>query len=116
MLLVPTVLRAEAADGFTSPPEQNFWQTAVMIVIAFVFFYVILWRPEQKRRKEAEKQRNMIKKGDRVVAMGILGTVYKVGDSTVILQMYDGSKIEVYKAAINEIVVEQKSEPDEKIS
>lgn len=88
------------------PPDQSFWQTLVMIGIAFLFFYVILWRPEQKRRKALEEQRSALKKGDRVAAMGIIGTVIRVGDQTVILKMYDGAKLEFYKAAISDILPE----------
>ncbi len=89
-----------------APPDQSFWQTLVMIGIAFLFFYVILWRPEQKRRKNLEEQRNSLKKGDRVAAMGILGTIVKVGDQTVILKMYDGAKLEFYKAAVTDVLPE----------
>lgn len=88
------------------PPDQSFWQTFVMIAIALAFFYVILWRPEQKRRKAIEEQRSALKKGDRVAAMGILGTVVKIEDQTVILRMYDGAKIEFFKAAITDILPE----------
>lgn len=88
------------------PPDQSFWQTLVMIGIAFLFFYVILWRPEQKRRKALEEQRSALKKGDRVAAMGIIGTVVRVGEQTVILKMHDGAKLEFYKAAITDILPE----------
>ncbi len=88
------------------PADQSFWQTLVMIGIAFLFFYVILWRPEQKRRKALEEQRQTLKKGDRVAAMGIIGTVVRVGEQTVILKMYDGAKLEFYKAAITDVLPE----------
>ncbi|MFI0436008.1 MAG: preprotein translocase subunit YajC [Parachlamydiaceae bacterium] len=99
-------LFAEVDEGFQAPPDQSFWQTLVMIGIAFLFFYVILWRPEQKRRKALEEQRGGLKKGDRVAAMGIIGTVLRVGEQTVILKMYDGAKLEFYKAAITDILPE----------
>lgn len=99
-------LFAEGDEPIPPPPDQSFWQTLVMIAIAFLFFYVILWRPEQKRRKALEEQRSAMKKGDRVVAMGIIGTVLRVGEQTVILKMYDGSKLEFYKAAITDILPE----------
>jgi preprotein translocase subunit YajC len=88
-----------------APPsrEQGMMQTLIMIAIALVFFYFILWRPEQKRRKEMDTQRSGLKKGDRVTAMGILGTVIRVQEQTVILKMYDGSKIEVVKGAITDV-------------
>ena len=78
-------------------------QTLIMIGIALVFFYFILWRPEQKRRKASEQMRNAIKKGDRVTAMGIIGRVDKIQEHTVILKMVDGAKIEVLKAAITDV-------------
>jgi len=62
-----------------------------------------MWRPEQKRRKQMDELRNALKKGDRVTAMGIIGTVVKVKEETVILEMYDGSKVEFLKAAINDV-------------
>lgn len=78
-------------------------QTLIMIGIALVFFYFILWRPEQKRRKAAEQMRSAMKKGDRVTAMGIIGRIDDVKDQTVILKMVDGAKIEMLKAAITEV-------------
>lgn len=86
-----------------APRDQGLGQTLIMIAIALVFFYIILWRPEQKRRKAMEQQRNSIKKGDRVTAMGIVGTVVRIQEHTVILRMFDGSKLEFLKAAISEV-------------
>lgn len=103
-LLMSGNLFAQSEEAVPPPPDQSFWQTIVMIGIAFLFFYVILWRPEQKKRKALEEQRNTLKKGDRVTAVGIIGTVVKVGEQTVILRMYDGTKLEFFKAAISEIL------------
>ena len=94
-----------ADDGDAMPTrEQGLMQTLIMIGIALMFFYFILWRPEQKRRKAMEDQRSTLKKGDRVTAMGIIGTVVKIQDQTLILKMYDGSKIEVLKGAITDVI------------
>ena len=51
-----------------------------------------------------DEQRNTLKKGYRVTAMGIIGTVLRVQEQTVILKMYDGAKIEVVKGAITDVV------------
>jgi len=82
---------------------QSMYQTLIMIGIALVFFYLILWRPEQKRRKKMNDLRTNLSKGDRVTAMGIVGTVAQIKDTTIILKMVDGAKIEVLKAAISEV-------------
>ncbi len=111
-----------ADDGDAMPPrEQGMWQTVIMIGIALLFFYFILWRPEQKRRKIIETQRSALKKGDKVTAIGIIGIVARIQEQTVILKMYDGSKIEVLKGAITDVIPgteedEKKAEKDERIA
>lgn len=88
-------------------PDQGFWQTLVMLGIFIVFFYLLMWRPEQKKRKALEVQRNSLKKGDKVVAMGIIGTVIRLTDQqTVIVKMFDGAKIEFLKGAITDVIPE----------
>lgn len=98
-----------AADEAPPPPDAGMWQPLILVGIMIVFFYFILYRPEQKRRQAADAQRAQIKKGDRVVAMGIIGTVMRVQDNSIILKTGD-SKIEVLKAAVSD--VSQGSEED----
>jgi len=91
------------AQDAAPSPGGGLTQTLIMIGIALVFFYFILWRPEQKRRKASEQMRSSLKKGDRVTAMGIVGKVDKIQEQTVILKMVDGAKIEMLKAAITDV-------------
>ena len=92
------------ADEAAAPAAGgNMYQTLMLLGFGVVFFYFLLWRPEQKRRKAIEKQRSSLKKGDRVTAMGIIGSVVRMQDNTVILKMVDGSKIEVLKMAISDV-------------
>ena len=78
-------------------------QTFIMILVAGLFFYFLMWRPEAKRRKAAEAMRSSLKKGDQVTAMAILGTIDKINDDTVVVKMVDGNKIEMLKAAITDV-------------
>ncbi|MBA3237591.1 MAG: preprotein translocase subunit YajC [Parachlamydiaceae bacterium] len=103
MAFVQIPLFAEGED-MAPVRDQGIWQTVSMIGIFLVFFYFILYRPEQKRRQEAEALRSQIKKGDRVTAVGIVGTVVRILDNTLILKMYDGSKIEVLKGAVTDVI------------
>ncbi len=92
------------ADGEAAPSGGgSMTQTLIMIAVALVFFYFILWRPEQKRRKQMEQVRSSMKKGDRITAMGIIANVVKVQDTTVIVSLYDGAKMEILKAAITDV-------------
>ena len=101
-LLFALPIAVFAQDAAPSP-QGNMMQTFIMIGLALVFFYFILWRPEQKRRKSAEAMRSAMKKGDRVTAMGIVGTIDQIKDHSVILKMVEGAKIEMLKAAITEV-------------
>lgn len=103
-----------ADDGAAAPAsgQGSLMQTAIMIGVALVFFYFILWRPEQKRRKQMQQVRNALKKGDRITAMGIIGTVVKVQENSLIVALYDGAKMEILKAAITDVqpAAEEKAE------
>jgi len=87
-----------------APPDYSSYQTLVVIAVGVLFMYFILWRPEQKRRKELEAQRSRLKKGDKVTAIGIIGTVDTIKEETIVLRMIDGNKIEFLKAAVSEVV------------
>jgi preprotein translocase subunit YajC len=100
LFLLPLALFAQEA---APSPQNSMMQTMIMIGLALVFFYFILWRPEQKRRKAAEAMRGSMKKGDRVTAMGIVGTIDQIKEQTVVLKMVEGAKIEMLKAAITEV-------------
>lgn len=90
-------LIAQAAGG-----DQNIYSTFIMMGLVALFFYFILFRPEQKRKKKMEMIRSSMKKGDRVTAMGIVGHAVKVSDRTVVVESA-GSKIEFVKAAVTEV-------------
>lgn len=98
-----SILLAEEQPPMPLPPDGGITQMLTLFAIAMLFFYFILWRPEQKRRKAADDMRNKLKVGDKVTAIGIVGTISKINDQTVILRMVDGAKIEILKGAITEV-------------
>ena len=97
--ILPTLLFAQEAAPNAS---GGMTQMLLMIGLALVFFYMILWRPEQKRRKAAEAMRSSLKKGDKVTAMAIVGTIDRITDNTIVIKSVD-SKVEVLKAAITDV-------------
>jgi len=113
-LFTTTTLFADELGGAEAPAAQqkSFMPTLIMLAIAMAFFYLVALRPERKRRKAAEERRSAMKKGDKVTAMGIIGTVVRVGEETVVLKMVDGAKIEMLKAAVTDFR-EASAEPAE---
>ena len=63
-------------------PQQQSWTFWVMIVAMIAVMYFFMWRPESKRRKEMQKFRDGLKKGDKIItAGGIYGVVKEVKEN-----------------------------------
>ncbi len=103
-----------AESGQTS--QSNLTSLLVWVGFAIFFFYFILYRPEQKRRKKALQMRSLMKKGDKVTAMGIVGVISQVKEDTVVLKMVDGAKIEMLKGAITEVTSAASEEAKESVT
>ncbi len=71
-----------------------------LIVLVGVFWFMIM-RPQQRKVKEHRMLLANVKQGDKVVAAGgIVGTVRRVDDDTLSLQVADGVVIKVDKGSV----------------
>jgi preprotein translocase subunit YajC len=76
------LLQAAAEVAAPEMPQQSSWTFWVMIVAMIAVMYFFMWRPESKRRKEMQKFRDGLKKGDKIVtAGGIYGVVKEVKEN-----------------------------------
>ena len=67
-----------------------------MMILIFVVFYFFMIRPQTKKQKELQKQRESMKKGDKVVtAGGIYGEIKEVQDTTFIITIAKDVTIKV---------------------
>ena len=51
-------------------PQGSQWSFWIMMILIFVVFYFFMIRPQTKKQKELQKQREEMKKGDKVVTAG----------------------------------------------
>ncbi len=73
----------------------------LMLVLMFVIMWLFMIRPQNKQRKELEKFRNELKKGDKVVTVGgIYGTVDEIKDKTVLIKVDGDTKLRVDKNSL----------------
>ena len=75
----------------------------VMLVVMLAVFYFMLIRPENKRKKEAEKMRSELAVGDVVTSIGgIIGTICAVKENTIVIESgADRVRIELTKWAVS---------------
>ena len=86
ILLQDAAVALEAADQAAEPAKGGNWSFIIMMVLIFVVFYFFMIRPQTKKQKELQKQRESMKKGDRVVtAGGIFGEIKEVQDNAFII-------------------------------
>lgn len=75
--------------------------TIIYMVALVAIFYFLIIRPQQQRQKQQQNTINSLAPRLKVTTYGgILGTVVKVKDDTVILQVAESTQIEVLKSAI----------------
>ena len=81
------------------------------IVALFAILYFLMIRPQQQRQKKHQEMIRSLKVYDAVVtAGGMLGTVVKVKDDTVVLRVADNVRIEFLKTAISQVTRKEQEE------
>ena len=80
--------------------QGNSWGLIVYCLVVMAILYFFMVRPNKKRIAEYEKMLSNIKVGNRVLAAGIYGTVKKINETTINLEIAKGVVIEVNKHAI----------------
>ncbi len=95
------------ADGTTAPaasPAGAFGGLMPLLII-FVFFYLFLIRPQQKQRKELERQINAIKKDDTILTSGgIYARVIAVKEQDVEAEISHNVRVKIAKSAIVSVI------------
>ena len=86
-------------------PTQGTGTSPCLQFVPFVFvlaiFYFIVLMPMKKRQQKVQQFLSALKVNDRVITSGgIYGTITKIGDSSLQLQIANNVRIEVSRAAI----------------
>lgn len=99
LLSFTTSLFADASPAMDAG-RQQIYQTGTMIAIGVIFFYFMIYRPQQRERKALQELQGSLSKGSHVTTIGgLVGTVDEILENTLIIKSAD-SKFEVLKAAI----------------
>ena len=77
----------------------------VMPVAVIAIMYFLMIRPQMKRAKEHKAMLDKLSRGDEVITSGgIAGTVTDIGDSFITVEVADGVRLRVQKAAIGNVL------------
>lgn len=96
----------QAADPAAGQSQWGFW---IMMIVIFVIMWLFMIRPQQKKQKELQQQRDAMKVGDKVVtAGGIHGKLDKIQDTTFEIEVAKGIIIKIDKASVFAVAEEKK--------
>lgn len=90
------------------------WGLWVILGLMFIVMYFVLYRPQKKRQQEAQDLLAKLHKGDEVVTIGGLhGTIKRLTEDTVVLEVDKGVTLTFSRSAIARTVTVQEEEPEE---
>jgi preprotein translocase subunit YajC len=88
---------SSSTQGATGPVWVQFLPFALILAI----FYFIILMPMRKRQKKVTEFREALKVGDKVITTsGIYGSITKLNDRSVQLQIADRVRVEMSRAAV----------------
>ena len=104
---LPTLF-AQTAQG--NPP---LWAQFLPFALILAIFYFIILLPMRRRQKKVQEFRDALKVGDRVITTsGIYGSITKLNDRSVQLQVADKVRIEVSRSAVGGYQGQEPVAPD----
>jgi len=84
-----------------SPDQVSPWVQLIPFALVLGIFYFVILLPMKRRQKKVQAFLEALKVGDRVVTTGgIFGSVTKISDESIQLQIAPNVRVDISRAAI----------------
>lgn len=78
------------------------------LVLLVLVFWLLVLRPSRKRQQEAQRTQAALEPGAKVMlTSGLYGTVVRLDESTLHLELAPGTVVEVHRQAIARVVTDE---------
>jgi preprotein translocase subunit YajC len=89
------------AMGTAQPGAPSAWVQLIPFVLVVGIFYVVILLPMRRRQQKVRAFLDALKVGDRIVTSGgLFGTITRLGDQSVQLQVADKVRVEISRNAV----------------
>jgi len=111
---VAGLLGMAPSPGGAGGQQPGLMQFLPMVVMLVAIFYLLVFRPQQKKQKEQKDMIASLKKGDAVITSGgIHGVVAGLKGEIVVVKVADNVKIEVSKGSITAVTKKGGETPED---
>jgi preprotein translocase subunit YajC len=87
--------------GTPPPGAPSAWVQLLPFVLVLAIFYFVILLPMKKRQQKVQAFLSALKVGDRIVTSGgIYGTITKVSDQSVQVQVANNVRLEIARSAV----------------
>lgn len=99
--LIPAAMAQAQADQ----PGQSPWTFFIMMGGLFLFMYLFMIRPQQKRAKEHKELVSSLSKGDEILLnSGLVGKINQVDENYVVVEVADNTELKFQKVAVHAVL------------
>jgi preprotein translocase subunit YajC len=114
MISVSALVRPLLAMTAPADPNASPWLSLLPFVIILGIFYVMVLMPMKKRQQKVAAFQGGLKIGDKVITTGgIYGTITRLNDTSIQLQIAPQVRIDVARAAIGGLQGQDPVVPDQ---
>ena len=114
MISVSALVRPLLAMTAPADPNASPWLSLLPFVIILGIFYVMVLMPMKKRQQKVADFQGGLKIGDKVITTGgIYGTITRLGERHIQLQIAPQVRIDVARAAIGGLQGQDPVVPDQ---
>lgn len=101
MMLSSESARLTLAMAAPTDPNASPWLSLLPFVVILGIFYVMVLLPMKRRQQKVKDFQSSLKLGDRVVTTGgIYGTITRLGEQQIQLQIAPQVRIDIARAAV----------------
>lgn len=100
METTPEIVDVAVQNTDLAAQQGSPWGMVIYLVAVFAIIYLFMVRPNKKRMAEYKKMLDSLQVGNRVMAAGIYGTIKKINDKSIEVEVAKGVVIEVNKNAV----------------
>jgi preprotein translocase subunit YajC len=101
--MIPTISNAAGVLAMAASPNQAVspWVQLIPFALVLGIFYFVILLPMKRRQAKVQTFLDGLKVGDRVVTTGgIFGSIAKISDQSIQLQIAPNVRVDVSRAAI----------------